>query len=133
MKIQDVVKKIFDIAGDNGSDYRSMYIDENNNITLTIHFRKKEETETIRLIALDMDGNEYDLTPSKIDELKTEERPKTYLEDVLEKYPDLELYDSGAPVSNCPRDLYPKYKHPICASFNSCIDCWNRPMEIKEE
>lgn len=61
---------------------------------------------------------------------------KTYLEDLMEKYPNVLLNERGLPVQMCPYGL--GYKKDPCfdgitgtaiCDEQTCFDCWNTPME----
>lgn len=58
---------------------------------------------------------------------------KTYLEDLLEKYPDAQVDKAGAP-SFCPYRLYKIDEKCIQhkAGMQDCLACWNRIMEDKQ-
>lgn len=57
---------------------------------------------------------------------------KTYLTDLLEKYPNIDLANTGEPKFLCPHDLgyMPTPKNGRnCSSHEDCIKCWNTLME----
>ena len=57
-----------------------------------------------------------------------EQPPKTFLTDLLEKYPDVPLAKNGYP-SICPHHLgYTKEDYINCGS-STCQQCWNTPIE----
>lgn len=60
-----------------------------------------------------------------------EQPPKTFLTDLLEKYPDVPLAKNGYP-SICPHHLgYTKEDYINCGS-STCQQCWNTPIEESE-
>ena len=60
-----------------------------------------------------------------------EQPPKTFLTDLLEKYPDVPLANNGYP-SICPHHLgYTKEDYIDCGS-STCQQCWNTPIEESE-
>ena len=60
-----------------------------------------------------------------------ENPPKTFLTDLLEKYPDVPLAKNGYP-SICPHHLgYTKEDYINCGS-STCQQCWNTPIEESE-
>lgn len=52
---------------------------------------------------------------------------KTYLQDVLEKFPKIERIENGTPHI-CRKLLYGQ--GIICDSETLCSYCWNEPMEV---
>lgn len=56
-------------------------------------------------------------------------KPKTYLEDFLEKFPNTSLSDDY-PIF-CREAIYTGCD--ICPSELTCFECWNQPMEEKNE
>jgi len=56
---------------------------------------------------------------------------KTYLEDLLEKYPNAELDSRKVPEFICPRNLgYKDWDNCKAISGNEkCVPCWNQIME----
>lgn len=65
-----------------------------------------------------------------VEKWSKEHPQKTILEDFLEKYPNAALNDKGIPYSICTRIL--GYKTIYCSdddAMESCIECWNQPME----
>lgn len=63
----------------------------------------------------------------------SDEHPqKTYLTDLLEKYPDVPLAKNGYP-SICPHHLgYTKEDYINCGS-STCQQCWNTPVVEESE
>lgn len=58
--------------------------------------------------------------------------PKTFLTDLLEKYPDVPLAKNGYP-SICPHHLgYTKEDYVNCGS-STCQQCWNTPVVEESE
>ena len=53
---------------------------------------------------------------------------KTYMQDLMEKFPNMALNDVGIPYP-CRAYLYNKSGR--CIHHNgSCAECWNEPMEV---
>lgn len=52
---------------------------------------------------------------------------KTYFQDLIEKYPNMNKNKDGAPEF-CPNNLGFKNIEPC--KFD-CVDCWNQTMEVK--
>ena len=70
--------------------------------------------------------------PDKVMEIvqkwSDEHQQKTFLTDLLEKYPDVPLAKNGYP-SICPHHLgYTKEDYINCGS-STCQQCWNTPIE----
>ena len=83
------------------------------------------------LILKDNDCSELEMTcPEKavaIVEKWAEEHPqKTILMDFLEKFPNAQLGENGAPYYCCPSEL--GYEDEKNCRDCACIDCWNRPI-----
>ena len=55
-----------------------------------------------------------------------EHTQKTYLSDLLEKYPKAQLEDGDYPGGICPHTLGYREEVKCCGD---CKDCWNTPME----
>ena len=53
---------------------------------------------------------------------------KTYLSDLLEKYPDVPLNDEGTPRAFCPSNLYGDTAPDCNGEYTGCVACWNRPL-----
>ena len=58
---------------------------------------------------------------------------KTYLTELLEKYPNVLLNDNGLPKGICPHQLGMKDSIADCKMGNDCVKCWNQPIEGDEE
>ena len=68
--------------------------------------------------------------------------PKTFLTDLLEKYPNIPLDNNGKPSYVCPHDLglmsAENCKLELMSvedckkDSNKCIECWNQPIEDGE-
>lgn len=58
---------------------------------------------------------------------------KTYLTELLEKYPNVLLNDNGLPKGICPHQLGMKDSIDDCKMGNDCVKCWNQPIEDGEE
>ena len=53
---------------------------------------------------------------------------KTYVQDLMEKFPNMALNDVGIP---CPCRAYLYNKENKCIHHNgNCAECWNEPMEV---
>ena len=64
----------------------------------------------------------------------SDEHPsKTYLTELLEKYPNVLLNDNGLPKGICPHQLGMKDSIADCKMGNDCVKCWNQPIENGEE
>lgn len=95
----------------------------------TIHMTMKDEAVT---------NEEIDITPVMLTkkmnlpekEETKEEKPKTYLEDLLEKYPNTPLNDIGTPLYICPHhiglELNDNYR---CTKQDNCLECWSELIE----
>ncbi len=60
-----------------------------------------------------------------VEKWSKEHPQKTMLQDLLEKYPNIQLNDRGIPRDLCPHSLgYSKG-----CRLSNCITCWNRPLE----
>ena len=64
-----------------------------------------------------------------VDQWSKEHPPKTRLQDLLEKYPNVKLSISGCPMLCC-RTL--GYCDECLRGCNGCKDCWNMPVEEDE-
>lgn len=76
----------------------------------------------------------------------SDEHPqKTYLTDLLEKYPNIPLDNNGKPAYVCPHDLG-LMSVAICklglmsvedckkdSNKNKCVECWNQPIPMEED
>lgn len=63
----------------------------------------------------------------------SDEHPqKTYLTELLEKYPNVPLKDDGTPKGVC---LYELGATSLdnCEVDNACVKCWNQPINDGEE
>lgn len=68
---------------------------------------------------------------------------RTYLTDLLEKYPNIHLDNNGKPSYVCPHDLglmsAENCKLGLMSvedckkDSNKCVECWNQPVEAVEE
>lgn len=58
---------------------------------------------------------------------------KTYLTELLEKYPNVLLNDDGTPQGMCPHQLGLKDSIADCKVGDDCVACWNQPIEDSEE
>lgn len=62
----------------------------------------------------------------------SDENPqKTYLTDLLEKYPNVLLKDDGTPEGMCPHQLGLKNSIADCKIGYDCVACWNQPIEVE--
>lgn len=52
---------------------------------------------------------------------------KTYLTELLEKYPNVLLNDDGTPEGMCPHQLGLKDSIADCQIGYDCVACWNQP------
>lgn len=52
---------------------------------------------------------------------------KTFLTELLEKYPKVSLGDHGIPKWVCPHDLGLMNKDD-CRKYHNCAECWNQPI-----
>lgn len=57
---------------------------------------------------------------------------KTYLTELLEKYPNVLLNDNGLPKGICPHQLGMKDSIADCKMGNDCVKCWNQPIPIED-
>lgn len=67
--------------------------------------------------------------------MENENKPKIYLEDFLEKYPNAPIKLDGSPYI-CPCDLgYESIDGRFCKRnlYGTCVECWSRPMKNEEE
>ena len=55
---------------------------------------------------------------------------RTYLSELLEHYPNVQLYDTGLPKGVCPYNLE---LTDIDDCDNNCAKCWNQPIPIEED
>ena len=64
-----------------------------------------------------------------------EHPPKTYLTELLDKYPNVLLNDDGTPEGICPHQLGLKSSIVDCKkSYDcDCVKCWSQPIEDGEE
>ena len=61
----------------------------------------------------------------------SDEHPqRTYLSELLEHYPNVQLYDTGLPKGVCPYNLG---LTDIDDCDNNCAKCWNQPIPIEED
>jgi len=79
-------------------------------------------------------ANQFNRLSKFVEEIQawSDENPqKTYLEDLLEKYPEIELNDEGVPIF-CPSLL--GYQQEVCPSgyCNVRTDCWNKVLKEKK-
>lgn len=64
----------------------------------------------------------------------SDEHPqKTYLTELLEKYPNVLLNDDGTPEGMCPHQLGLKDSIADRKIGYDCVACWNQPVEKDEE
>lgn len=56
---------------------------------------------------------------------------KTYLNQFLEHYPNVQLYDTGIPKWTCPYHLGLMSKDN-CRKDHNCIECWNQPIPVED-
>ena len=77
--------------------------------------------------------NDYPSTAiGLVQKWSNENPPKTFLTDLLEKYPDVPLAKNGYP-SICPHHLgYTKEDYINCGS-STCQQCWNTPVVEESE
>lgn len=59
---------------------------------------------------------------------------KTYLMDLLDKYPQAEIGANGIPLGICPYHLGYSKEPPTggCGVVEECLECWHTPMEDDE-
>lgn len=62
-----------------------------------------------------------------------ENQPKTYLTELLDKYPNVLLNDDGTPEGICPHQLGLKSSIVDCKNGYDCPKCWNQQIEDGEE
>lgn len=63
----------------------------------------------------------------------SDEHPqKTYLTDLLEKYPNIPLDNNGKPSYVCPHDLGLMSVEDCKKDSNKCVECWNQPIPIED-
>jgi len=63
----------------------------------------------------------------------SDEHPqKTYLTDLLEKYPNIPLDNNGKPAYVCPHDLGLMSVEDCKKDSNKCVECWKQPIEDGE-
>lgn len=61
----------------------------------------------------------------------SDEHPqRTYLSELLEHYPNVQLYDTELPKGVCPYNLG---LTDIDDCDNNCAKCWNQPIPIEED
>lgn len=64
----------------------------------------------------------------------SDEHPqKTYLTDLLEKYPNIPLDNNGKPAYVCPHDLGLMSVEDCKKDSNKCVECWNQLIKDGEE
>lgn len=64
----------------------------------------------------------------------SDEHPqKTYLTDLLEKYPNIPLDNHGKPAYVCPHDLGLMSVEDCKKDSNKCVECWNQLIKDGEE
>mgnify|MGYP000303004493 FL=1 len=64
----------------------------------------------------------------------SDEHPqRTYLTELLDKYPNVLLNDDGTPEGICPHQLGLKSSIVDCKNGYDCPKCWNQPIENGEE
>lgn len=64
----------------------------------------------------------------------SDEHPqRTYLTELLEKYPNALLGDDGTPEGMCPHFLGLKDNIATCQKGYNCAECWNQLIEDGEE
>lgn len=64
----------------------------------------------------------------------SDEHPrKTYLSELLEKYPNVLLNDDCTPEGMCPHQLGLKSSIADCKKGYDCVACWNQPIKDGEE
>ena len=61
-----------------------------------------------------------------------EKAPKTMLEDLKSKYPDVRTNVRGIPKFLCPPHLGYNADYYCEGKNKNCIKCWNRPFEQRE-
>lgn len=62
-----------------------------------------------------------------------EHPPKTYLTELLDKYPNVLLNDDGTPEGICPHQLGLKSSIVDCKKSYDCVKCWSQIIEDGEE
>lgn len=58
-----------------------------------------------------------------------ENEKKTYLTELLEKYPNVLLNDDGTPQGICPHQLGLKDSIADCKIGYDCVACWNQTVK----
>uniref|UniRef100_UPI003FED7CBF hypothetical protein n=1 Tax=Ruminococcus bromii TaxID=40518 RepID=UPI003FED7CBF len=58
---------------------------------------------------------------------------RTYLTDLLEKYPNIPLDNNGKPSYVCPHDLGLMSVEDCKKDSNKCVECWNQTIEGGEK
>lgn len=58
---------------------------------------------------------------------------KTYLTELLEKYPNVLLNDDGTPEGICPHQLGLKSSIVDCKKSYDCVKCWSQIIEDGEK
>lgn len=68
-----------------------------------------------------------------VTEATEKEKGRTYLEDFMEKYPNVPKDSDDLPIS-CVEDIYghSAVDEELCSRCR-CADCWNRKMKTEEE
>lgn len=61
-----------------------------------------------------------------------ENSQRTYLTELLEKYPNVLLNDDGTPQGICPHQLGLKDNIADCKIGYDCVACWNQPIPIED-
>jgi hypothetical protein len=63
----------------------------------------------------------------------SDEHPqKTYLTNLLEKYPNIPLDNNGKPSCVCPHDLGLMSIEDCKKDSNKCVECWNQPVSVED-
>ena len=101
----------------------NVYLDKEGNVHITI-LPAEPNTKTITYHADDGRVWAHTLT-----EEKPEKKPKTYLEDLLEKYPNFQKLDGREIPIICPNRIGLR-NTPNCGDgLHNCGECWNQLME----
>lgn len=62
----------------------------------------------------------------------SDEHPqKTYLSELLERFPNISLDNDGTPTGICPYELGVMGEDD-CRKDGNCVKCWNQPIEESE-
>lgn len=69
-----------------------------------------------------------------VEKWAAENPPKTILQDLLEKYPNVSINRQGIPCDLCPCDLgFSSYSECDRYDDHVCIECWERPVDDAKE